>query len=61
MFADNSLWEGLSYTCQLSETVKWSGVIKFLTPINLIEPQIINKPPKGGFILLFRLYELYYI
>ena len=38
MFADNSLWEGLSYTCQLGETVKWSGVIKFLTPINLIEP-----------------------
>lgn len=41
MFADNSLWEGLSYTCQLSETVKWSGVIKFLTPINLIEPFFI--------------------
>ena len=38
MFADNSLWEGLSYTCQLSETIKWSGVIKFLAPINLIEP-----------------------
>ena len=43
MFADNSLWEGLSYTCQLSETVKWSGVIKFLTPINLIEPVFQNE------------------
>ena len=52
MFADNSLWEGLSYTCQLSETVKWSGVIKFLTPINLIEP---NKQIKGGFISVFLL------
>ena len=38
MFVDNSLWEGFSDACQLSETIKWSGVIKFLTPINLIEP-----------------------
>ena len=41
MFVDNSLWEGFSDACQLSETIKWSGVIKFLTPINLIEPFIV--------------------
>ena len=43
MFVDNSLWEGFSDACQLSETIKWSGVIKFLTPINLIEPFIVRR------------------